>query len=479
LMTTFLVSFTFAIIVHRKNLLLIPLMALLILCGWTVFTDTEYKPAENMEKISEEAILVSDIIMRDFEGLPEDAVIEPNRAGIENIPYAVVPEPICEDIRMYNANIGLWYVRQNFGSARLRRFQKIASLMSLSNAEVPVKTLTRGMAKQGYEYFVLGDWQELTGDVGAYNIQMIGETEHYRVYKYSKTKIYKMTQYADTEGFQCMSYTIESNKGGLIVVDGGRAWQTESLVETIRKKGGVVDAWIITHPHDDHCGALASVLEAEWDKSHIEIKQILIGEMDYEAVMEEGSERAGAYTYLKMGLERFGNVTWLSAGDELSIIGLRMKVLHTCNDTVLENSDNIMNDGSMVFKLYSEKKSVLFLADTADNTAEMAAEITDYSQGSKIGRLIADEIMKNYPDDVKSTIVQMSHHGNGSYPDYFYEAINPRIAFFDAPQWLMENKNKDTGEPSYYSTPHYVELMERMGARIVSYDTKRDYAKFR
>nr|MBQ8252742.1 hypothetical protein [Lachnospiraceae bacterium] len=47
LMTTFLVSFTFAIIVHRKNLLLIPLMALLILCGWTVFTDTEYKPAEN------------------------------------------------------------------------------------------------------------------------------------------------------------------------------------------------------------------------------------------------------------------------------------------------------------------------------------------------------------------------------------------------------------------------------------------------
>ena len=477
LMTTFLVAVTFAIFVHRQQMLVVPLLVLLILCGQTVFTDTEYKKAENIEKISQDAIEVSEIIMRDFEGLPKDAEVVPNRQGIE-MPYAVVPEPINEDIRMYNANIGLWHVRQDFGNALFRSYAKLASLMSLSNTQIPVKTLTKHMRIKEYDYFVIGDWQELTGNVARYNFEKIGQTAHYTVYKYDRPTKYKITQYKDVEGYQCMCYMVESTEGGLVVVDGGRAWQTEWLVKQIQKKGGVVDAWIITHPHDDHCGALASILEAEWDKSHIEIKQILIGEMDYAAVMSEGSERAGTYNYLKMGLDRFENVKWLSAGDELSVIGLDMKVLHTCNDTVLKNSDNIMNDGSMVFKLSGRKKSFLFLADTADNTSETAAEITDYSKGSEIGRQIADEILENYPEDIKSDFVQMSHHGNGSYPDYFYEAIAPTTAFFDAPQWLVENKNKDTGETSYYSTPHYVGLMERIGAKIFTYDMKKRYVKF-
>ena len=94
--------------------------------------------------------------------------------------------------------------------------------------------------------------------------------------------------------------------------------------------------------------------------------------------------------YLQLGLEKHDNVRVLKAGDELDVIGLHMKVLHTCNRTVVENSDNILNDGSMVFKLSGKKRSVLFHADTADNTEKIASEVTDPSQGSEIGRLIAD-----------------------------------------------------------------------------------------
>lgn len=180
-----------------------------------------------------------------------------------------------------------------------------------------------------------------------------------------------------------------------------------------------------------------------------------------------------------MGLEKHDKVRVLKEGDELDVIGLHMKVLHTCNQTVVENSDNILNDGSMVFTLEGKKRRLLFLSDTADNSRELAAEIKDPSQGSRIGRLIADEILENYPDDVKCWAVQMSHHGNGSYPDYFYEAISPRWAFFDAPDWLMQNRDKETGEESYYSTPHYVQLMESLGAEIISYSSKRDYVEFR
>ncbi len=478
LMTPLLVAFTFAVFVHKNSKMWIPLLLLLLLCGRTVFTDTEYKTAANKEKISQEAIEVNDIIMRDFEGLSKEAVVEPNRMGVV-APRAVVTEPINEDIRMYNANMELWYVRKNFGNYDRKGYKKLAALMTMDNEEIPVKTLVKQMRKRNFEYFVLGDWQTLLGEVDRYDIKLIGKTEHYRVYKYTEERVYTMRQYEDVNGYQCMSYIIRDGLGGLVVVDGGRAWQSEALVEEIKKKGGVVDAWIITHPHDDHCGVLASVLEAEWDKSEIEIKEILIGEMDYDAVVAEGNERSDTYGYLKMGLEGHDNVRWLKAGDELEIIGLKMKVLHTCNEMVIENSDNIMNDGSMVFKLSGKKKSVLFLADTADNSEQIAGGITDPSKGSEMGRRIADEIMTSYPDDVKSDIVQMSHHGNGAYPDYFYEAIAPSKAFFDAPDWLMENKNKETGETSYYSTPHYVELMQRLGAKVISYSSKRKYVKFR
>ncbi len=478
LMTTFLIAFTFAYLVQKKGVLLLPCLLLLLLCGQSVFTDIEYKPAENAEKISQQAIEVSEIIMRDFEGLPEDAVVEPNRA-LEKLPRAVVTEPINSDIRMYNANIDLWYVRKDFGNFAKKGYKKVSALLTMENEEIPGKYVIRRMKKKNFRYLVLGDWQTLTGDLSAYDIQVIGTTENYRVYKYNEKPLYTVTQHADVNGFQCMSYTITDGLEGLIVVDGGRAWQSETLVAEIKKHGGVVDTWIITHAHDDHAGVLASILAAGWDQNEIEIGQILIGETDYEALQEKKEPRSDMYAYMLPELEKRDNVRWLSAGDELEVLGLKMKVLHTCNDTVVGYGDNMMNNGSMVFKLTGAKKSMLFLADTADNNEELAKEITDYSNGSEIGRLIADEILANYPDDVKSDYVQMSHHGNGSYPDYFYEAIAPRKAFFDAPDWLMENKHKETGETSYYSTPHYVQLMERLGAKIISYSSKKHSVSFR
>ena len=58
---------------------------------------------------------------------------------------------------------------------------------------------------------------------------------NYKVYKYTEKPLYVMRQYADVNGYQCMSYIIRDGLGGLVVVDGGRAWQSESLVADIKK----------------------------------------------------------------------------------------------------------------------------------------------------------------------------------------------------------------------------------------------------
>lgn len=471
-MTPLLIAFTFACLSQKKKGVILLGVVLILLCGNTVFTEIEYKKAENKEKISQEAIDISNLMMADYLGLdgPDEVIANEPLEG--DGPYAMVTEPINEDIRMYNANIRLWYVRKDFGNFANFRFRKIASMLTMENEDIATKRVVRVMKKRGVNYLVLGNWQVLRDHPAKNRLQEIGRTENYVVYKLMKTPVWTVTQYADVNGYQCMCYTIEKNDGSLAIVDGGRAWQSETLVNLIKEKGGVVDTWIITHGHDDHSGVLASVLEAEWDKSQIQINRILIGEMDYESIKGQ-SPRSDAYGYLLMGLNQRENVTWLKAGDETEVLGLKMKVLHTMNDMVYENSDNYLNDGSMIFKLSGNKKSMLFLGDAADNSQEIHDSLLNPAEGSEIGKLLMEELVTNYKDDLPSTVVQMSHHGNGSMPDAFYELVHPKRAFFDAPDWLMENKNMESGENSYYSTPHYVKLMQDMGAKIISYSTKK------
>lgn len=465
-----LLAACFTRISAKEKKMFIPCILLIMLCGHIVFTDTEYKEAKHPYKIDKQAIEVNDIIFRHYEGLEPDAEIVPNRKNYEKPPMAMVTEPLCGDIRMYNANMKLLYVRKAFGSYNYKKYKKSADMLSLSNDEIYLKFITRRMRKYKFDYLVLGDWQHLKGKIERYPITEIGRTEKYTVYFYDRNFIkkgtYRLTQYADKSDLQQLCYTIEDSEGRLIVIDGGRASQSMELVDIIKKKGSKVDYWIITHPHDDHAGVLASVLEAAWDKTEIEIGQILIGEMDEEAVMKQGI-RTDAYQYLLRGLKNRDNVTWLKAGDSLDVLGLKMDVLHTCNDTVVNNSANILNDGSMVFKLTAKKNSFLFLSDIGDNYDN--GDSGDAAKASETAELIAEEIVNAYGELLPSTYVQMAHHGNSNLPDWFYEKISPKRAYFDAPQWLMENKNKETGEKSYYTTPHYAKLLKKLGASVLAY----------
>ncbi|MCR5419279.1 MAG: MBL fold metallo-hydrolase [Lachnospiraceae bacterium] len=466
-----------------KRMLTICLPLLLLLCGRSVFTEIEYQKAENACKISKEAIEVSDIIMRDYEGLPADAKIEPNRRGFENSkrPRAAITEPLCGEVRMYNSNIDLWYVRKGFGNAKTHRYKKVANYLSLSNEEIPVKKLIKKLYQRDFRYFVLGDWQTLTGKVGIYDIQQIGRAGRYTVYKYTPKGLISIRHFSNEEDLGCMSYLIKLYSGELIVVDGGRPSMSLQLTDAIKEEGGHVKAWIITHPHDDHAGVLASILEAEWDKSEITIDQIYLGEWDWDAVNEQNLRTDFVY-YLKSNLDKRDNVTYLKTGDVVELgEKYHIRVLHTCNETVTENSGNILNDGSMVFLLQSVKEDMLFLGDIGDNNPSLRADegITDdkIGEGSKMGRLLADEILAQLTEkDLKRIrILQVSHHGNNLMPDYFYEKISPKLAYFDAPDWLMNNRMKDTGEKGSYTTPHYRDLMKKIGASIVSYYEDKEY----
>ncbi len=85
---------------------------------------------------------------------------------------------------------------------------------------------------------------------------------------------WKITQFGSNNDNQMMCFTIEGNKDGLIIVDGGYEnsdYNFLNLQSVIQKHNNKVDAWIITHLDSDHAGVLVNVLKNHND---IDIKKI-------------------------------------------------------------------------------------------------------------------------------------------------------------------------------------------------------------
>ena len=61
---------------------------------------------------------------------------------------------------------------------------------------------------------------------------------------------YLVTQYADATGVQGTFYTI-TNDTTLIIIDGGWADNASAVREVITAHGNHVNAWILSHPHQE------------------------------------------------------------------------------------------------------------------------------------------------------------------------------------------------------------------------------------
>lgn len=255
---------------------------------------------------------------------------------------------------------------------------------------------------------------------------------------------YYITQYADDTGIQAMFYTIESDRGDLIVIDGGNAGNADYVRSVIEEKGGHVDAWFLTHPHPDHIGAF-NIL---WDEMQDKIDVIYASDIDYAAYYskaQEWDDIASYDTFLNY-MSESDKLVYLHTGDKLKVCGLRFKILHSYEGFVDETSNDICNNGSLMMRVTNQKESMLFCAD--------------------IGVGMSEKIISQFPEDIKCDYIQMGHHGNGGLSEAFYRLAAPRAAFFDAPEWLMNPE-----EGNSYTTPANRQLMESLGAEIYYYAT--------
>jgi len=260
-----------------------------------------------------------------------------------------------------------------------------------------------------------------------------------------KDNIWRLTQYSDSTGSQAIFYTLSRNGGDdLIVVDGGTAGNADYVRSVINDLGGEVDAWILTHPHPDHIGAFNVIYE---DPEGIEIEAICDNGLDYDyykpvAFAWDGIEVYEKYLSLTDDDPR---VTHPKRGDVVEVDGLEIQVFNTYDEVLLDYYlADVCNESSLVLKIDFQIDSVLFAGDC------WSAANSEY-------------LINTYGDSLKATYVQMGHHGNNTLSDAFYALVDPDVALFDAPDWLMDS---DT-----YTTSIEKTYMESIGATIYYYHT--------
>lgn len=252
---------------------------------------------------------------------------------------------------------------------------------------------------------------------------------------------WRVTQYG-VRDFNSSFYTIYNSKKGLIVIDGGWNEDEEYVRKVIASLGNRVDAWILTHPHNDHIDAFNNIYK---DPQGITISSILTVAMPSPDECKKIAEWDTMDSYIEFLELDIPYINYAQAGDVYDICGLEVKILSVFDDYVKQVSKHYLNDGGMMYKVSTGSDSFLFCAD--------------------IGSSVSDYLLKKWGDELKADYIQMGHHGNGGLNADFYKKVNPKIAFFDAPDWLMYDQ---TGK---YTTPQNIALMESIGCEIKSFNT--------
>ena len=220
-------------------------------------------------------------------------------------------------------------------------------------------------------------------------------------------------------GAQNLSIVIKSCQGKLIVVDGGWEADAEKLSKLILEQGGTVDAWLITHPHEDHVGALCAILNDENNK--IKIKNVYCSLATPEWYRTVSPTGAGIADQLINALAK------LPAGVIQSNIGRGTEIrLADVNIRVLNNrgtyTSNGVNNSSLVYKINVSGVSILILGDLA------------YDGGKDLLKICT-------ANELKSNIVQMAHHGQQGVDQDVYARIAPTTCLWPTPAWLWNNDN--------------------------------------
>lgn len=240
-------------------------------------------------------------------------------------------------------------------------------------------------------------------------------------------------------------YIITTANNELIIVDGGRDIDSEIVLKYINELGnGTVDYWFLTHPHGDHVGALVELL----DKNDITVQNLCysFNTLEWYEKHDERGYEAETKMINSLNNEKIKNKIEATKNQVINIDNIRCDIIRVANPKII-NSDN-GNESSMVFKFTATDidKSMMFLGDSF--------------------KYASLELLEN-SGVLKADAVQMAHHGQNGVTKEVYEAIQPQICCFNAPEWLYNNDNGGGYNSGNWQSIEVRGWVEELGAQSI------------
>lgn len=439
--TTVVIAYTAVQVIMQadKRLLRYGMLALMlvivVLTGTNVYNGTIFDRKQNNYKIPSDVVEICDIIEADAA-----------ENGVETKKLVTVNE-FLTTVRQYDAGI-----LQPYGNEVVKgnkaESENAACLFRLMSSETKDwEAILWYATMEDCNYLAYPADDALADTLGGYGYVKVGNNANYSVFRRDDGREryegqWLVTQYGAADGNQLMCYTMQDKDGHLIVVDGGWTSDADYLKRLIKAMGNHVDAWIITHPHQDHAGAFCEIYK---NPGKMKIDKVYAVDMASPELCLENAPWDETVVYEQWLQLDIPQLTYVHAGDSFDAAGMKLEIFNAYDDYVDELSDDLLNDGSMLFKVTADEESMLFCAD--------------------VGKRMSDYLLEKYGDKLQADYIQMGHHGNGGLKSDFYKSIGAKAAFFDAPEWLMQDTSGS------YTTMKNTALMAENGAAVYSFST--------
>ncbi len=223
---------------------------------------------------------------------------------------------------------------------------------------------------------------------------------------------------------QQLSAVIRSGDGHVIVVDGGQEADEEHLLSAIREAGGVVDAWLVTHPQADHVGGLYAMLRDH--RQDVDIRGIYYNFFEYDWYREVDPEESGMVAALMEQLSGFDQTRLHpDAGLGTEVVLSDCLSFRVLNDPVRTDGAYAVNSSGLMYDIYVNGKHLIILGDMGETVGD---------------RLIADLPIR----DITCDYVQMSHHGQDGVSEMFYRMLQPVNCIWPTTDWIYHVENINT-----------------------------------
>ena len=248
----------------------------------------------------------------------------------------------------------------------------------------------------------------------------------------SEQKKHVMYQVTPNADMLMNCYVIKTKNDKLIVIDGGGAGSPQvsgylyaELQRISGKNEPEIEAWFLSHMHDDHVNELVLIAKDKYKKITVNNIYFNFPSREFMQKAEDGRfykyyDRIQTSYDRFMGEGAFEKTNGKTAfeGDVIDIDGVKFEILLTVTD---EEKESNINDTSMIFRTTIDGQTIMFLGDA-------------YIPEGK-------RLLEKYGDELKSDIVQMAHHGQNGVDKDVYEAINPTLCLWPAPHWVFNNTN--------------------------------------